>query len=453
MKIIAYLYSDPLLEPTPDRDLWGWEVDRVYQDLAIAVVPKKAKEVAARQQWQQLLDDCQAEPAAYLLLRRVEELGDSVQAVGDRLAELEALGIRLIVTEQTTSTMPPALADQPILKGADLQAALLKLLQQVQREQRSRRIRQGHAQKRIKALPPPGKAPYGYRRSKSHYVVDRSTAPVVKAFFEQFLLYGSLSGAVRYLAKKYSKKIAVSTGHRWLTNPVYRGDLAYQNGELVSDTHAPIISRDEAAQVDRLLRRNRQMPSRTASAPRSLAGLVVCSECRSPMTVTRVSAPRRDREYLYLRPTGCTQTSKCGAIAYDDILQQTIERICEDLPRAVAGVTLPDVGTIKQGIGGAIATKQAILAQLPPLVTSGVLDQETADLRAYKLRTEIAVLQSKVAQLPPANLQAIAQTVSIPQFWLDLSEPERRFYFREFIRQIELTRDDETWKLKLMFIF
>jgi len=452
MRIIAYLYSDPLLEPTPDSNLWGWDIDRVYQDLAIAAVPKKGIAIV-RQQWQQLLDDCQAEPTDYLLLRRVEELGDSVQAVGDRLAELEALGIRLIVTEQAASTMHPALADQPILKGADLQADLLKLLQQVQREQRSRRIRQGHAQNRVKALPPPGKAPYGYRRSKSRYVVDRSTAPVVKDFFEQFLLYGSLNSAVRYLAKRYGKKIAVSTGHRWLNNPVYRGDLAYQNGELVSDTHDPIISRDEAAQVDRLLRRNRQLPPRTASAPRSLARLVVCSECRSPMTITRVSAPRRDREYLYLRPTGCTQTPRCKAIAYEAILQQTIERICEDLPRAVADVELPDVGTIKQGIGGAIAAKQAILSQLPPLVTSGVLDQDTADLRAYKLRTEMAVLQGKLAQLPPVNLQAIAQTVSIPQFWLDLSEPERRFYFREFIRQIELIRHAERWKLKLIFIF
>ncbi|XGV99397.1 MAG: recombinase family protein [Leptolyngbya sp. BL-A-14] len=451
MKIIAYLYSDPLLEPTPDQSLWGWEVDRVYQDLAIATVPKRG--AIARQQWQELLEDCQAEPADYLLIRRVEELGDSVQAVGDRLAELETLGVRLIVTEQATSPIHPTLAEQPLLKGADLQADLLRLLQQVQREQRSRRIRQGHAQNRVNALPPPGKAPYGYRRSKARYVVDRSTAPVVKDFFDQFLLYGSLREAVRYLAKKYSKKIAVSTGHRWLTNPVYRGDTAYQNGELISDTHTPIISREEAAQVDRLLRRNRQLPPRTASAPRSLAGLVVCSECRSPMTVTRVSAPRRDREYLYLRPTQCSRAPKCKAIEYDAILQQTIERICEDLPRAVADVALPDVGTIKQGINGAIAAKQAILTQLPPLVTSGVLDQETADLRAYKLRTEIAVLQSKLAQLPPVNLQAIAQTVSIPQFWLDLSEPERRFYFREFICQIELIREAETWKLKLMFIF
>jgi predicted metal-binding protein len=239
---------------------------------------------------------------------------------------------------------------------------------------------------------------------------------------------------------------------------VYRGDLVYQNGDILSDTHAAIISRDEAAQIDRLLRRNRRLPARTASAPRSLAGLVTCKTCQSAMTIARVTQARRSRrkdakEYLYLRPTGCPLKPKCKSIAYDAILQRTIEQICEELPGAVAGVELPPVEGIKQGIGGAIAQKQAILNQLPALLESGVLDQATADLRTYTVRAEIAQLQAKIAQLPPANLLAIAKTVSIPQFWLDLSESERRFYFREFIRQIELIRDGEDWELALKFIF
>ncbi len=51
------------------------------------------------------------------------------------------------------------------------------------------------------------------------------------------------------------------------------------------------------------------------------------------------------------------------------------------------------------------------------------------------------------------NLKAIAQTVSIPQFWSDLSESERRFYFREFIQQIKIIRHDQAWQLELIFIF
>lgn len=451
MRVVAYAYCDPLLDLPPDPSIWGQEVDQVYQDFSVRKAALKPEPTAKgstrkqpRAQLQQLLADCQAEPIDYLLVRRLEELGDSLEEVSDRLTQLETLGIKLVVLE----------ADLSIHSNLLQNGEGLKLLQTLQREQRSRQIRQGHARNRIKALPPPGKAPYGYRRGKEQYVIDRMTAPVVKDFFEHFLLYGSLHGAVRFLEKKYSKKISASTGQRWLTNPVYRGDLAYQNGQVIANTHNSIISRDEAAQVDRLLRRNRRLPPRTASAPRSLAGLVVCGACQSSMTITKVSAPRRQEEYLYLRPRSCPNRPKCRAIAYEQILDQTIQTICEELPCAVGQANVPNIDQIKQGIEGAIAAKQAILDQLPDLIASGVLDPETADLRAYKLRTELSELQAKIAQLPPPNLGAIAQAVSIPEFWRDLSESERRFYFREFIRQIQLIRQaDGSWHLELAFIF
>ncbi len=437
MKIIAYLYSDPLLESPSDPAVWGLEVDRVYQDLG------------GRQQLQQLLADCQAEPAEYLLIRRLEQLGDSVEEICDRLAQIETMDVQIVATEQSYSSARATDA----ITSTNLRVGLFKLLTEIQREANSRRLRQGHARNRVKALPPPGKAPYGYRRGKDRYILDRSTAPVVKDFFEQFLLYGSLRGAVRYLEKKYGKKISVSTGHRWLTNPIYRGDLGYQNGEIISDTHSPILNREEAAQIDRLLRRNRRLPPRTASAPRSLAGLVVCGECESHMSVTSVSRPRKQREYLYLRPITCPKRPKCRAIAYDKVLDNTIQSICQELPRAVSGMNVPSLDGVKQSLSDGIVNKQDILAQLPTLTSSGILDSETADLRAYKLRTEISQLRSRLAALPPVNLQAIAQAVSIPQFWSDLSESERRFYFREFIRKIELARQDKGWQLQLIFIF
>ncbi len=437
MKIIAYLYSDPLLDSPSDPAVWGLEVDQVYQDLG------------GRQQLQQMLAECQAEPAEYLLIRRLEQLGDSLEEISDRLTQIEAMGVQVIATEQSYNSSPATDA----ITDTNVRAGLLKLLSEIQREANSRRIRQGHARNRLRAMPPPGKAPYGYRRGKDRYILDRSTAPVVKEFFEQFLLYGSLRGAVRYLEKKYSKKISVSTGRRWLTNPIYRGDLGYHNGEIISDTHSAILNREEAAQIDRLLRRNRRLPPRTASAPRSLAGLVVCGECQSHMSVTSVTRPRKDQEYLYLRPISCPKRPKCRAIAYEKVLNSTIQAICQELPRAVAGMNVPSLDGVRQSLTSQITKNQDILAQLPGLTATGVLDSETAELRAYKLRTEISQLRSRLAALPPVNLQSIAQAVSIPQFWSDLSEAERRFYFREFIRQIEIKRHEKMWQLELMFIF
>ncbi|MGB7444323.1 MAG: recombinase family protein [Coleofasciculaceae cyanobacterium] len=436
MKIIAYLYTDPLLEPPPDDFIWGMEVDKVYKDLG------------KRQQLQQLITDCQVEPVEYLLIRRLQELGDTVEEVSDRLSQIEAMGIKVIATEQSYNSAQLAKAD-----AKEIRTNLAQLLQEIQHSQRSRHLRQGHARNRLKCLPPPGKAPYGYRRGQDRYILDRSTAPVVKDFFERFLIYGSLRGAVRYLEKKYGKKISVTTGRRWLTNPVYRGNLGYQNGEVISDTHNPIISPEEAAQIDRLLRRNRKLPSRTASAPRSMAGLVICRECQSHFTITSVTRPRHKKEYLYLRPIRCLNIPKCRSLSYEKVLEQTIQTICQELPRAVANINAPNPDNFKQSLQGQINNKQDILAELKTLTSRGILDTETADLRAYKLRTEISQLQSQLASLPPVNLQALAQTVSIPQFWQDLSESERRFYFREFIRQIELVRQDKEWQLEVVFIF
>jgi Recombinase zinc beta ribbon domain/Recombinase len=321
----------------------------------------------------------------------------------------------------------------------------------------SDRIRQAHAQNRIQALPPPGRAPFGYKRGKDKYAIDRAQAPIVREFFEHFLLYGSLRGAVRHIAQRFNKVIAVSTGKNWLTSPVYRGDLAYQAvdpPQVIRNTHKSLLSRDEAAQVDRLLRRNRSLPRRTASARRSLAGLVMCDRCQGKMTVNSVTSRNpKKQSYLYLRCQECPQENKCSAIDYEQVLQQVISQICTNLPQAVSGIGGSRLGAIKVQIEAAIALKSDLIAQMPSLVISGILDQETSDLRIYNLRTEIAAIEEQLAQLPPTNLTAIAQAISIPQFWLDLSESERRFYFREFIRTVRLDPESPDWKLHLEFVF
>ena len=430
MKIIAYSYTDPLLDSPRDRNIWGWEIDKIYQDLG------------ERSQLQQLLQDCQSQPPDYLLVIRLEELGDTVQQVSDALSSLEQMGIVVIALEQPYSSENP-----------HSRQMLWQLLQSIQDEQQSRRIRQGHARKRLQAAPPPGRVPYGYKRGKDKYILDRSTSPIIKDFFEYFILYASLRGAVRHLVRKYGKKISVTTGKRWLINPVYRGDTAYHHGKIIADTHTPIISREEAAQVDRILRRNSSLAPRTASAPRSLAGLVICGECNSSTIVTHVTIRHKEKEYLYLRPANCTRKPKCRAIPYQQILDQTIIQACNQLPLAIAGVNFPQLDAVKDGISNAIAHQQQILEQLPGLVETGVLDPETAQLRAYKLRTEISSLQGRLAALPPVNLLSIAQAVSIPQFWLDLSESERRFYLREFIHHIKIIRQGQEWDLEIIFVF
>ena len=172
------------------------------------------------------------------------------------------------------------------------------------------------------------------------------------------------------------------------------------------------------------------------------------------MIISRVTQRKKKQEYLYLRCHDCPRETKCKAINYQKILQSAITKICEELPIAVDKVNLENITIFKDQIKATIKQKKEIIEQLPILQEQNILDQETADIRNYKLQTEISELETQLAQLPPENLKAIAQTVSIQQFWLDLSESERRFYFREFIKQIEIIRlPDNQWDLNLVFIF
>ena len=436
MTTIAYLYIDPLLESVAEGYNWQREVDRVYQDFG------------QRIELQRLIAHCQDNPPRYLLLRRIEELGDTVTEICDRLKMLESLGVDVIANEQYQSS---AWQDREI---GQIKADLSEILLKVTTNKRIERLKQGHARNRLKTLPPPGKAPYGYRRGQDRYIIDKSTAPVVKDFFERFILFGSLRGAVKYLEKRYGKKIAPSTGKNWLTNPVYRGDLKYKNHEIISNTHSAILDRESAAQIDRLLRRNSSLSTRTASAPRSLAGLIICQQCQLTMTISHVTQKNKKQEYLYLRCLGCPRQPKCKALDYESVLQQVITKICQELPQAVATIEQPNFKQIKNSIERKIAEKRNILEQLETLLAQNILDQETANLRRYKIETEISTLENKIEQLPPENLKAIAKNVSFPQFWFDLSETERRFYFREFIKQIEIRPlANNTYDLQLIFIF
>jgi hypothetical protein len=281
-----------------------------------------------------------------------------------------------------------------------------------------------------------GRAPYGYRYADGIWVLKPEAAAVVRAFFDHFLLYGSLGGAMRHVNRQWAATFAVSTGRRWLTHPCYR------HGQ------SPLLRPDEAAQVDRWLRRNRTFAPRAVSAPRALSGLVRCAHCAQTFRVA--SAPPR---YLYLRPCQCPRSPKCAALDYTATLNAIIDRIALDLPQRLARTDPAALGTLRSRLEATIAQKQQVLSQIPLLLTQDIFDRDTADQRQERLRQELAALMAQRDALPPVNLGAIARNLAIPAFWHDLSEPERRSYLREFLRGITLDPRQMPQSMQLHFFF
>lgn len=176
MQVIAYQFSDPLLDKI--GAVYPWEScdrnlgkpDRIYHDLG------------QRHQRDALLADCRQTPPDRLLVRCITELGESLIEISQVLGQLEQMGIEVMALEGESPVMPEKGGDPTSLRNQ-----LAQLLEAIQAQQRRQSRQQGHARNRLQALPPPGKAPYGYRRGRDRYLIDRSTAPVVKEFFDQFL--------------------------------------------------------------------------------------------------------------------------------------------------------------------------------------------------------------------------------------------------------------------------
>ncbi|NJK62711.1 MAG: resolvase [Synechococcaceae cyanobacterium SM2_3_1] len=314
----------------------------------------------------------------------------------------------------------------------------VQLLAEIPAALHRRRVCQGHAQNRLATKPPPGRAPYGYRREEDRYALNRRQAAAIKEFFDHFLLYGSLRGAVRLLQSKYGKRISVATGRRWLSNPVYRGDLHFRDGTTIRNTHTPILSRQEAAQIDRWLKRNQGVARRSASAPRSLAGLVLCQHCQQTLRVVQVTQRGLEQRYLYLRCQTCRYSH-----TYETVLDQVIDSICQELPRRIAGFNQQPLENLRTSVEAGLGQIELILSKINELEADGILDEITAQQRRYQLQGENAQMLKQLEQLPPENLAEIGQALSIAPFWKDLSEAERRAYLREFIQKIGINREGE----------
>lgn len=425
----------------------------------------------SRPQLLDLIQSCQHDQPNYVLIESADVLGSEVSLVQTRMKDLwdHRVGViamnpdyaepfqrsasapmQMIPVDWTPSEIPMLGTLPPAIRMTSTD--WLQLGAQIERQQHRHKVELGHGKNRLQGTPPPGQAPYGYRRGKKSYLVDLRAAPVVKGFYEHFLLYGSLRRSVRFVAQTYGKSISVSTGKRWLTHPVYRGHLCYRQSEIISNTHPPLLTELEAAQVDRLVRRNQRFAGRSASAPRSLAGLVHCQNCGSGMTISQVTKPRVQKQYLYLCPKTCPNQPKCKALPYDKVLTQTIETVCDRLPKAVGNLKPPNKSQ-KQGLLKEIGQKESLLTQVQALLESGILDRESAQLRTFNLETELSTLRSQLSNFPPVNLAETSKTIAIPEFWLDLSETERRFYLREFIQSIYISRHENDWDLSLNFVF
>lgn len=126
--------------------------------------------------------------------------------------------------------------------------------------------------------------------------------------------------------KRASKPLAVSSVHRMLTNPYYKGDVIYR-GTRYPGTHEPLVPPEVWYQVQSVLTSHTSAAEATQIHDHYLKGTVFCGACGSRLIVSNAKN-RHGNVYPYFvcsgrhsKRTDCTR----GAILIEDV-EAMIER-------------------------------------------------------------------------------------------------------------------------------
>ncbi len=299
----------------------GWLLDErfTYRDR------HTGEELWERPELTRLREAARARSFGVLVCHSIDRLSRNPIHLGILLDELARLGIAVeFVTE--------ALDDTP-------EAALIRFIKGYagQIENERRRERQMRATKaRVDRGQPvaTGRKPFGYLwtdATKTAYMVDPATAPVVVRIFRDYAAGGMTlrelaatltadgiptptgkratwdPGVVRTLlrttlywgapttGKTRSERVPLDRRAQYRGKSVARVLPIAEQTALPATTAPALISRAVAAEVLRRLRRNQQLATRSAKDPESalLRGLVRCGLCGSTMHANRLPAQAR----------------------------------------------------------------------------------------------------------------------------------------------------------------
>ncbi|HQZ84924.1 MAG TPA: recombinase family protein, partial [Actinomycetota bacterium] len=197
----------------------------------------------------------------------------------------------------------------------------------------------------------PSKAPVGYLntlerdelgREVRSIALDADRAPLVKWAFEAYASGNySLAGLRTELVKRGlttsptprrpSRSIALSSVHRMLQNPYYKGDVVYR-GVRYDGAHDRLVEPEVWYQVQSVLSAHNSSGDRTQKHDHYLKGSVYCRECGSRLMINNTKA-RNGAIYPYFvclgrhqKRTDCTQAAILVSDV-EDLIVDYYERI------------------------------------------------------------------------------------------------------------------------------
>lgn len=257
-------------------DAKGYTIIREYIDRAVS------GKTDNREEFQKMLSDTAKKQFQVIILWKVDRFGRNREEITFNKYKCKKNGVRVEYVAENVPNSPEGVILESVLEGMAEYYSL----------QLSQNVRRGLYEGAKKHQVLGGNVPLGYKAVDKKYVIDESTAPVIKEIYDLYSAgYGTTSIADRLNAEGHRTKLgALFTKNsllKILKNENYIGTYTFKN--LIHDENAipAIIDKNVFEKVQEMLKTNkRKTRSDWNYSDFLLTGKLYCGICGSKMIGT-----------------------------------------------------------------------------------------------------------------------------------------------------------------------
>lgn len=453
-------------------------VDRKAVSLRAVVVAEfidpgeSGKSRAGRRSLNEMMEFIRANNITYCIIPKLDRIARN--RLDDALihAELRAAGVKLVSVAENIDESPAGMLTHGIMASI-AEFYSLNLAMEVTKGMRTKATTGGTV----------GRAPLGYRniqvRTEQGYELrtvelDQGRAPLVKWAFEAYATgEWTLSTLLEELTlrgltsapspRRPAKPLFVSTLHRMLQNPYYKGTIIY-DGVPYEGLHEPLVTVDVWTQVQAVLRSNNLAGDKTQIHDHYLKGSVYCSNCGSRLVITHAKNSR-GVVYPYFmcvgrhrKRTDCTRKAMHVYQVEDLVVQHYSKVQLDDRTRAALEAAITEEFAIlnahaKLETEGLTKEKHELLNQREKLLQAhyaGAVPLDQLKTEQERISTALTQITSRLdaATANYAEAQAeLADCIDLAgdcyTVYQQAPDSVRRLFNQAFFERIYITDQDE----------
>ena len=407
-------------------DTWarsnGLRIADCYVDAGISA----RKAMTKRPELQRLLADVRAGKIDLIIFTKIDRWFRQLSGYYEvqKILDKHNVAWKTILEDYDTSTA-----------SGRLKLNILLAVAQDEADRTSERIKVVFDAKRQKREALTGSCPTGYRLQGKKLVKDEETREAVAAFFQKYLLSGSVSEAQAYVWEAHRFRIEYQLASKMLDSPAYYG---FYYG--VDEMCPPYITREEFERIQAM--RARTVRKVKDNRIYLFSGLIVCGACGYRMGGRQNT---RSRTPFYNCP-GHYVRKACGNgvnLSEGKIERYIMETIDAKLSRYRMEFSRLRDGRRERNFQAEISSVKTKLSRLKELYLDELISLEEfkADQAALKARLAELVEQARPVRVPNLEKAEMILYQGWQAAYENLDRASRRDFWRLLIKEIRIFPD------------